>query len=406
MSVTGIISEYNPFHNGHKYNCTMAKKVTRSDYIVSIMSGSFLQRGEPAIFDKWSRAKMAVLEGVDLVIELPVIYSCQPAENFAYGAVKILNSFGIVDYLCFGSESGNINELMKISSILMNEPKHFKKDFNKSILKGMSYSKAIGDAINSIMGTKGACPNNILGIEYIKAIKKLDSDIKPVTIKRINNDYNDTYLTGAISGATAIREEIRQNGLSENFRITVPKTTLNIVKEKYKNQDGPVFFEDFSDLIFYQLRRASLSDLSKLPHIKEGIEYRIKAKSNTSTSLNELIDNIKTKRYTRTYLQRILCHTLIGITKSDVLRSKINKSLAYIRVLALNKKGRELLREANKNSLYPIITKTADFNSQDKFLNRMFELDLLSTDIYNLAKKNPLYKLPKQDYWNSPYYME
>lgn len=406
MSVTGIISEYNPFHNGHKYNYNMAKKVTGSNYIVSIMSGNFLQRGEPALFDKWLRAKMAVLEGIDLVIELPVIYSCQPAENFAHGAIKILNSLGIVDFICFGSESGNINELINISNILINEPMTFKKEIQKCMFEGMSYSKAIGNAINNITGIRAASPNNILGIEYIKALRNQKSGIKPITIKRIKNEYHDTSLTGTISGATAIREEIKIKGLSEDLLTTMPKNSFNIMSKSYKCQNGPVLLEDFSDLIFYQLRKSSIHDLFNLPHIKEGLEYRIKTKSNTSTTLNGLVNSIKTKRYTRTYIQRILCYALLGITKDDVFYSKSNNALAYIRVLAFNKKGRELLKRIKQCSPYPIISKSADFISNDTFLNRMFDLDVLSTDIYNLAKKNSKYKLYKQDYMNSPYYID
>lgn len=406
MSVTAIISEYNPFHNGHKYNLDIAKKITDSGYTISIMSGSFLQRGEPALFDKWSRAKMAVLEGIDLVIELPVLFSCQPAENFAYGAIKILESLRIVDYLCFGSESGSINDLMEISYILLNESKTIKKNINKKMSKGMSYPKAIGETINTVLEDNKTYPNNILGIEYIKAILKLKSNIKPITIKRIKNDYNETVITGSISSATAIREEIKSNELNDNVSISVPKNSFDIMKNNITNKRGPIFFEDFSDLILYQLRKSTLSELYSLPYVKEGIEYRLKKKSNTSSNLNELIDSIKTKRYTRTYIQRILCHILLGITKDDIIFSKKNETPIYIRVLAFNKKGRELLKEIKNVSPSPIIIKTANFCNQNNFLNRMFQLDTLSTDIYNLAMKNPIYKKANQDYLTPPHYIE
>ncbi len=406
MSVTGIISEYNPFHNGHKYNLEMAINTTGSDYIISIMSGSFLQRGEPAIFDKWSRARAAVSEGVDLVIELPVIYSCQPAENFAYGAVKILNSLGIVDYLCFGSESGNMNELMLISDTLMNEPISFKNSINKSMAQGISYPKAVSEAIKDNLGLNIAYPNNILGIEYLKAISRLKSDIKPVTIKRIKNDYNETSITGSVSSATAIREEIRLNGLSENVCLNIPEKSLKVISKNTNNRYGPVFFEDFADLIFYQLRKTSPPELSKLPYFKEGIEYRLKSKSNETIDINNLIESVKSKRYTRTYLQRILCYLLLGITKNDVLYSKNNNSQSYARVLAFNKKGRELLKKMKRHSAYPVIIKTSNFKTKDSFITRMLALDTLSTDIYNLAIKNPDYKKPKQDYIKSPYYID
>ncbi len=406
MSVTAIVTEYNPFHNGHKYNLNMAKKITNCDYTISIMSGSFLQRGEPALFDKWSRAKMAVLGGLDLVIELPVLYSCQPAENFAYGAIKILESLNIVDYLCFGSESGNINDLFKISSMLISESNSFKKRINKELARGISYSKAIGETIDSIFGDNTIQPNNILGIEYIKAILKQGSRIKPITIKRIKNDYSETVITGSISSATAIRKELKTKGISNSIISSIPEATLDIMKENLSNNKGPIFFENFTNMILYQLRKSNISELAKLPYIREGIEYRLKNKGDTSFSLTGLIDAVKTKRYTRTYIQRMLCHMLLGINQNDVMLSKAENSQIYIRVLAFNKKGRELLKKIKSSASCPIIIKTANFKSQNYFLNRMFQLDILSTNIYNLAEKNPAYKIANQDYLSSPYFIE
>ncbi len=404
MKVTAIISEYNPFHNGHKYNLNVAKEITTSEYIISIMSGSFLQRGEPALFDKWSRAKMAIHGGVDLVIELPVLFSCQPAENFAYGAIKILDALGIVDYLCFGSENGNTDNLTKIAHMLLKESKGQKERINIELSKGVSYPKAVGKIINNSLGNKFTYPNNILGIEYIKSILTLKSNIKPLAIKRIKNYYDDLYFTGAISSATAIRNEIKTKGLSENVAASVPESTFSIMANNINNKKGPVFFEDFSDLILYELRKTTLNELRNLPFVKEGIEHRIKKKSSSSSTLEELIDLIKTKRYTRTFIQRTLCHALLNINKNVVICSKHTNSAAYIRVLAFNNKGRELLKEIKTTSLYPIIIKTANFTSENSFLNRMFQLDTLSTDIYNLAIKNRKYKKAKQDYFTSPYY--
>ncbi|MDD4834309.1 MAG: nucleotidyltransferase family protein, partial [Lutispora sp.] len=208
MRVIGIVSEYNPFHNGHKFHLELSKKLCKAEYSVAIMSGNFLQRGEPALFDKWIRAKMAVLNGIDLVIELPVVYSCQVAELFALGAVKILNSLGIIDYLCFGSENGNIEDLYNISNILLNEPKEIKQEIKYKMSKGMTYSKAIGETYKDHYGDMLSYPNNVLGIEYIKSIILLSSSIKPVTIKRLMNNYSDKNFTGSISSATAIREEL------------------------------------------------------------------------------------------------------------------------------------------------------------------------------------------------------
>lgn len=406
MSVTAIVSEYNPFHNGHKYNLDMAKRITACNYTISLMSGNFLQRGEPALFDKWSRAKMAVLGGLDLVIELPVIYSCQPAENFAYGAIKILESLNIVDYLCFGSESGNIDDLYKISKMLINESDSFKNIINKKLNQGMSYSKSIGGTINCVLGHNTISPNNILGIEYIKALLKQNSKIKPLTIKRIKNDYNETTITGSISSATAIRKELGACGINNNIISSIPKTSLNIIKENIKKNKGPVFYEDFIDLILYQLRKSNVIELAKLPYVKEGIEYRLKNKGDISYTLNNLISFIKTKRYTRTYIQRMLCHLLLDINQKDVLQSKDNNSPVYIRVLAFNEKGRYLLKKIKSSTFTPIIVKTAKFKSENTFLNRMFQLDILSTDIYNLAIKNPEHRIANQDFLISPFFIE
>ncbi|MCK9216546.1 MAG: nucleotidyltransferase [Firmicutes bacterium] len=406
MSVTAIVSEYNPFHNGHKYNLDMAKRITACNYTISVMSGSFMQRGEPALFDKWSRAKMAVLGGLDLVIELPVIYSCQPAENFAYGAIKILKSLNIVDYLCFGSESGNIDDLSKISKILINESNSFKKRINKKLNQGVSYSKAIGDTINSVLGHNTIYPNNILGIEYIKALQKQNSNIKPITIKRIKNDYSETAITGSISSATAIRKELGTCGINNNIILSIPETSLNIIKENIMKNKGPIFYEDFINLVLYQLRKFDVTELAKLPYMKEGIEYRLKNKGDISYTLNNLISSIKTKRYTRTYIQRMLCHLLLGINQKDVLQSKDENSPVYIRILAFNEKGRYLLRKIKSSASSPIIIKTANFKSENAFLNRMLELDILSTDIYNLAIKNPEHKIANQDFLISPFFIE
>lgn len=406
MSVTAIISEYNPFHNGHKYNLEMAQKICNSDYTVIIMSGSFLQRGEPALFDKWSRAKMAILNGADLVIELPVLYSCQPAEIFAYGAVKILDSLNIIDYLCFGSESGNIEDLRKTALILINESEDFKIQIKSKIAQGISYSKAVGDTIKNLVGDIASFPNNVLGIEYIKAILSLKSSIKPITIKRMVNDYNETSITGSISSATAIRKEIKENGLTENIIRSVPKHSYDIINENMNINKGPVFLNDFSDLILYHLRKSSVSHLRKTAYIKEGLEFRLKREANASSYLNELLNSIKTKRYTRTYLQRMLCHILLGITHKDITLLKKPDLKVYFRVLAFNDKGRQILKKVKKTTPYPIIIKTADFNSNDYFLNRMFQLDILSTDIYNIAMKNPIFKKAKEDYHTSPFYLE
>jgi len=406
MKVVGIIAEYNPFHNGHKYHLEQSKKICNAQYSVAVMSGNFLQRGEPALFDKWTRAKMAVLNGIDLVIELPVIYSCQVAEIFAFGAVKILSSLGIIDYLSFGSEKGNIEELYDLADALLNEPMEISDEIKHLMDKGLTYSKALGDTYNKYYGDILSYPNNVLGIEYIKSILLLKSSIKPVTVKRVMNNYNDAYFTGAISSATAIRKALKENPFMEDIQASTPEASWNIIQDSIMIKKGPVFWEDFTDILLYQIRKSSYQDIENLPDVKEGLEYRIKKAGNNSTCFEELIDLLKTKRYTRTYLQRSLCHLLLGINKEDIKQAKDILSPVYIRVLALNKKGRDLLKEIRINTDYPIINKPADFKPDSPYLDRIFELDTRATDIYSLGCKNSDYRIAGLDYRVSPFYAD
>lgn len=406
MKVVGIVSEYNPFHNGHKYHLELSKEISGAEYSVAIMSGSFLQRGEPALFDKWSRAKMAVLNGIDLVIELPVVYSCQAAELFAFGAVKILDSLRIVDYISFGCENGNIEKLCSVSDTLLNEPEEMQNEIKSKMSEGMTYSKAIGEAIGNYYGDILSYPNNVLGIEYIKSLILLNSSIKPVAIKRISNNYNDVSFTGAISSATAIREALRIYGLTKDIQLSIPPDSWDIIQQNTSKGKGPIFWRDFSDIILYALRKSDHYSINYLPEIKEGLEYRLIKAGNISSCFEELITALKTKRYTRTSLQRTLCHLLLGMKKEDILFSKMSDTHAYIRVLAFNDKGRNLLKEIKNNSDCSIINKPADFNPESEHLKRLFNLDILSTDIYNLGHKNELFKKAGEDYKTSPLYVK
>lgn len=406
MKVLGIVSEYNPFHNGHKYHLDMSKKMCNAQYSVAVMSGNFLQRGAPALFDKWTRAKMAVLNGIDLVIELPVIYSCQVAELFAFGAVKLLNSLGVVDYLSFGSENGNIDDLYKVADTLLNEPEDIRNQIKDFMSKGMTYSKALGQTYSKYYEDVLNYPNNVLGIEYIKSIISLNSSIKPITIKRIMNNYNDADFTGYISSATAIREALKANKKMDSIRSATPEATWDIMMNNIEKKKGPVFWEAFSDILLYEIRRSSQHDIENLPEIKEGLEYRLNKAGYVSSSFEDLIKYIKTKRYTRTSLQRTLCHLLLGINKEDVKKAVSPQSPIYIRVLALNNNGRYLLKEIKKNTDLPIINKAADFNSDSSFLKRVFELDVMATDIYNLGYTNNSYKIAGEDFRTSPFYAD
>jgi predicted nucleotidyltransferase len=412
MKTVGIISEYNPFHNGHKYHIQAAREACSAEYAVCIMSGSFVQRGEPAVFDKWSRAQMAVMNGADLVIELPVVYACQPAEIFASGAVKILNSLGIIDYICFGSELGDTLTLNQVAKLHHNEPEAFSKLIKEQLTHGCSYPKAVSKALSSYLGEEEQAitddilknPNNVLGIEYIKALMSLKSSIEPVAVKRIISGHNDTGITSEIASATAIRSEIRSGGITEKVRFSMPENCIDTIEANVKSGRHPLFLNDFSDILLYRLRMIEEYKLRDYLNVREGIENRLKKCAFKSSDCEELIDAVKTKRYTRTYIQRLLCHLLLDMQKNDIALFKDLECPAYIRILAFNDNGKSLIKEIKNRSPYPVISKVADFSCKDERIKRMFSYDILSTDIYNLAYRTPAYKKGSEDYFTSPFY--
>ena len=427
MSVLGIVAEYNPFHNGHKYHIQQSKALSGTDSVVCVMSGNFIQRGEPAIVDKWARTEMALMSGVDLVIELPVIYAMSSAEFFAFGAVKILDSLGIVDCISFGSETGSSDELELIADILNAEPEKYKSSLKDNLSKGLSFPAARENALIGYLIASGyesdnfseiiKSSNNILGIEYIKALKKLQSKIKPQTIKRIANAYNSETLEGDISSATAIRKHILTieslrnpyiadtskalniSAVMDSFAKVLPTHSFDIMLREFNEGRGPVFSSDFENIILSSLRRMNIEEIKKLPYIAEGLENRFKAAADNSGSLDELIENINTRRYTRTRIQRCLFSILSGLKNEEFLEFNLHGGPQYIRVLGFNSIGRKLLSKINKSAFLPVIVKTADFkNSCNPLLSRMLQIEAASTDQYELACSNPENKKSGQEF--------
>jgi predicted nucleotidyltransferase len=404
LNVTGVIVEYNPLHNGHVYHLEMTKKITGCDYVIGVMSGNFVQRGEPALINKWSRAEAALKAGVDLLIELPVIYSISSAEGFAFGAISILSNTKIVDNICFGSEYGSLDKLKIIAEILTEEPDDYKSMLQKYLKFGLSYPSARQNAlIDYLLSFKNPMfekneiedillnSNNILAIEYLKSINKLSSNIKPYSIKRIVNKYNEPKITGPISSATSIRKNI--NNFDE-IRKSIPIYSEQIIKREIESGRGPVFIDDLSDLIFYKLRNSDISFIKDLIDVGEGLENRIKLASENSTNVHELIQNIKNKRYTSTRIQRILINALLGITKD--VANKIQSSANYIRILGFNDNGKKLIREIKQRCTLPVIT-----NPSPKDMD-LLKYDINATDIYVLAYKNHEFKKAKQDLLTPP----
>ncbi len=396
--ILGIVSEYNPFHNGHVHHLKVSKQLTKTDFSIAVMSGNFVQRGDTSLVDKWTKAEMAIRAGVDLVIELPTVYAISSAENFADGAVKILNSLGIVDYISFGSEIGEITPLNDVANILYKEPKEFSALISAQIKSGLSYPKAREIALSQFFGSSRkyteiiSNPNNILGVEYLKALKRHKSNITPLTIKRDYGDYNSKKEKNGIASATAIRTMIKNK---KNVHYVVPFETYELLDECIKNGKIVPDLSVFEKEIIYALRKMTLSEIANLPDVSEGLENKIKFSANNYNNLNDLITNIKSKRYTQSRIQRILLYALLNISQKDIISSK--KTIPYIRVLGFNKHGKRIISAiASSNPKLQIIVSVKKFmeSSTNNALRNMISKDILATNIYTLGyKKEPLANL-------------
>lgn len=393
--VLGIVSEYNPFHNGHILHLKKSLEMTKADFTIAIMSGNFTQRGDTSLIDKWAKTEMALKQGIDLVIELPTLYAISSAENFADGAVKILNSLGIIDYISFGSEIGEIKPLDDVATVLSKEPKDFSEILKRQLRSGLSYPKAREIAIQMYFGTSPIYtealqnPNNILGIEYLKALKRSKSNITPITIKRNYNNYNSNDVKSGVASATAIRTMIMQK---KNIHTVVPYETYEIVERLTEEEKIVPSLKVFEKEIIYNLRKMTITEIANLADVTEGLENKIKQASNMTNNLEELIQKIKSKRYTETRIRRILLYSLLNITKKDMTISK--KVMPYIRVLGFNKHGKRIISAiAENNPKIKIIVSVKKFldTNRDMNLQSMMMKDILATNIYTLGfKNNPL----------------
>ena len=390
-NVLGIIAEYNPFHNGHLYHLENSKKLTGCDFSIAVIGGNFTQRGSTSIINKWEKTKMALLSGIDLVIELPVIYSISSAENFADGAIKILNSLGIVDYISFGSETADINILKNIANVLYFEPNEYKNILSHELKKGLSFPKARENSLlmylNDIRKYSGilSSPNNILGIEYLKALKKYNSKINPICVKRVESEYNSTDFSDDIASATAIRSLIKNKSF-EIIKTLLPSNTYSILLDNIRNGHIVEDLNIFEKEIIYVLRKMSIEEISNLPDVSEGLEFAIKDAANSCNSIIELLSIIKSKRYTSTRIQRILLYALLGITKKDMEISK--STLPYVRILGFNANGAKLVSEISKNNpKLNIITSVKKFvdSNKNKNLRQMLDKDIFATNVYTIG---------------------
>lgn len=407
MKICGIVAEYNPFHNGHLYHIQKSKEITNSDIVIAVMSGNFIQRGLPALFDKWTRTKIAIQNGVDIVIELPVCFSTSSAEYFAHGSIGILDSLNVVNSLSFGNECEDIEILKRIANVLFHEPDEYKRYLQNEIKKGTSYPIARSNALKTFLRKEFdekaltsilLDSNNILGIEYLKAFQSFDSPIVPYSIKRKGGNYNSTAIYDNICSSTAIREMFKTGKIAPLSNV-VPENCSNILSQELLNGRAPMFLENFEKEILYEIRKISLESLTNLPDINEGLENLIKKAANECIDLENLIETIKSKRYTRTRIQRILIHLLLGIQKDIVENHKCSPQ--YARVLGMSKNGEKALPYLINNSRIPVITSVSKFlkgNNISDSQRKMLELDILASNIYTLGYQIPNYKKINLDY--------
>lgn len=392
--VLGVVAEYNPFHNGHRYHLEMAKKRANAKYTVCIMSGNFVQRGNSSILNKWKKAEMALLNGIDLVIELPTLCSISSAEGFSFGAMKILDSLNIVDSISFGTETDDFDALNNIASVICEEPKQYKYILSNELKKGISFPKARENALmiyfnnNERYANILSKPNNILAIEYLKSLKKIRSKIQPIPIKREKVYYNDNQIIDEFASATAIRKLLKDNNFRE-IRKVVSSSTYEILSRETELGNTVLDLSCYEKQIIYNLRRMSVKEIREIPDVNEGLENSIKKAANCTNNLLDLIDIIKSKRYTQSRIQRILMCVLLGITKKDMDVAK--GAIPYTRVLGFNENGKKLISKIKKiNPKLTVITSVKKFKdtNTNKIYNRLLDIDILATDAYTMACKN------------------
>jgi predicted nucleotidyltransferase len=411
MKVLGIVAEYNPFHNGHLYHLEESKKKSGCTHTVAIMSGSFLQRGEPALVDKWTRAHAAVKNGIDLVVELPYAYSCQSAEIFAYGAIRTLDETKSVDYIAFGSEAGDMSKLSAAAKILADEPEAFKANLKKNLELGLSFPKAREISLHACTPQISkenliSQPNNILALEYLKWIYRLSSNIQPMQINRIKVGYHSDFSSEGIASATHIRNLITRNSnWNDVLKPLVPKSTYNIILNYSKNQSFNTL-DDYYEIIASVLLKSSAKEISLYPDVTEGLENRLlRSLKKSFSATDELIRDVSSKRYPSTRISRILCHLITNYKEADVDKFYRDRSYCpYLRILAFNANGRELINKIKNNSDMSVIT---NLGKSQKNLNpaqmECLRHDIVSTDIYFL--KTDIKKIGS-DYIQSPIYIK
>ncbi len=393
MKVVGIIAEYNPFHNGHKHHILEAKKQTDADYVIVVMSGNFVQRGAPSIINKYSRTKAALESFADLVFELPVIYSTASAQYFSLGAISLLEQLGLVDYVCFGSESGDIDSLTSVANYLNNNSIEYNKDINTLMKNGITFPEARQIAIKknnpTIDSSIISSPNNILGIEYIKALLELNSNIIPVTVPRIESTYHEPNLNlkkniHSISSATAVRKTISGKSKINIIKPHLPSASFNVLEDEY-NKTFPIYRNDFSQLLKHKLLQESKESLTEYVDISSDLANRIKNSDFVTYNFSRFAKEVKSKQWTLTRINRSLIHILLNLKNKNLDLYNNNNYVQYARLLGFNKRATKLISDIKSSSRIPIITKLSEsYNTLSDIELKMLNEDIFAADLYNL----------------------
>ena len=392
MNVTAIISEYNPLHKGHLYHIETAKKETNADFIIAIMSGNFVQRGTPAIIDKYTRAEAALKSGVDLVLELPTMYATASAEYFALGGVALANTLRCVTHLSFGSEYGQADKFMKAANLLLEEPEEMKTPLKEALKEGLSYPAARAYAVkvsHPELADILEDPNNILGVEYCKALLKLKSNIIPHTIKRKGQNYHSETTDTGFASATGIRKLLGTESQENKYILEsqLAPATFELLNKHLEN--APLTEDDFSMLLRYKLITENRAHLTEYFGVNRDLSNRIYKHLNEFESFSSFAELLKTKNITRTAINRALLHILLDVKTEDVQAVTKRGCVDYIRVLGFRKEAAGLLKEFSDLPEIPLITNLSAAPV-------LCEIDIRADQIYQMCASQK-YQTPYQN---------
>ncbi len=400
MKAVGLVVEYNPFHNGHLYHVGKAKEDAGADVVIAVMSGSFLQRGEPALVSKHVRAEMALQAGVDLVVELPYGYSVQTAPYFAEGAVRLLTALQCAN-LHFGSEEGDIDRFLQLLAFMKKNDHAYQQQTKEFLKKGYAYPRASAEAFALLHGSSTQLslnePNNILGFHYVQQIDAQASSMEPLTTLRIAASYHDENMgEGTIASATSIRKALLHK---KNVEYVLPASTARLL-DHYKQSHGHVhFWEDYFPYLKYQILTRTPAELKKIAECGEGLEYRLIETGRQANSFSDWLSRLKTKRYTKTRLQRLFVHLLTNTTKEEMATVRSGQENHYIRLLGMSETGKSYLNQNKKSFAFPIVTRESEL----KQFGALASLDQRATACYWLTKPGALHsEAMKQEFQVTP----